>query len=121
MNGCTCDGPGYCPRHNEHKTNNAFLACKNDRNHFLQMEVATGHIVEPGLAQKASNLTHAATEYILDGLVNVSEEEQQRRMSICMECPLFNKEQQTCRLCGCYMKTKSKWRSGKCPDEPPRW
>lgn len=46
--------------------------------------------------------------------VNVSEEERQRRMSICNDCEFF-KNGRRCTKCGCLMGFKTRLRTGACP------
>lgn len=49
----------------------------------------------------------------------------QKRVDICMKCnhrvepiPFTGGN---CGLCGCFIKTKNKYRQSQCPDKPPRW
>jgi hypothetical protein len=85
------------------------------------MEVICGNIEEPTIIEQAANLFSSTAEHFADGMSNVSEEEFNRRISISNQCPLFIANEEKCMLCGCYMNTKAQWRSGKCPDNPPRW
>lgn len=43
----------------------------------------------------------------------------EHRLSICNQCPWFNKRLAKCRKCGCFMKLKSTLRQAKCPID--RW
>jgi hypothetical protein len=49
----------------------------------------------------------------------------EKRMAICMACPhLKNKIKiggGNCGLCGCFIKSKTKYKKSQCPDNPPRW
>jgi hypothetical protein len=45
----------------------------------------------------------------------VSEKAQERRMSICKECPFFIKVTGQCSKCGCIMKAKTKLADAFCP------
>lgn len=45
----------------------------------------------------------------------VSEEEQQKRISICRECPRFVKLTSQCLECGCIMNLKTKLAAATCP------
>jgi hypothetical protein len=47
--------------------------------------------------------------------LNVSDEEVNRRKSICNECSFFNKAQERCSKCGCYMAIKTYLKSATCP------
>lgn len=37
------------------------------------------------------------------------------RLSICNQCPWFNKKMQQCRKCGCFMSLKTTLKKAKCP------
>ena len=43
------------------------------------------------------------------------EEEFNRRMSICRECPFFVVRTEQCRKCKCFMKLKTKLQKASCP------
>lgn len=45
----------------------------------------------------------------------ISEEEFDRRMQICRECPFFNKRKEVCKKCGCFMKIKTRLENSHCP------
>jgi hypothetical protein len=45
----------------------------------------------------------------------VSEEEAERRMSICEQCPSLLKITNQCKECGCVMKLKTKLMKATCP------
>lgn len=45
----------------------------------------------------------------------VIEEEFNRRMAICRECPFFRAKTETCKKCGCFMKLKTKILKAHCP------
>lgn len=121
MSCCECNGPGFCNRHQIDKCKVEYIVCKTHPDECKKLDVLYGVVTEPSIVQKAVNLTEATAEHIADGLVNVTEEEQSRRMAICQSCPFFVAGNATCLKCGCYLKTKTAWRSGKCPDNPPRW
>ena len=42
--------------------------------------------------------------------------EAERRWSICSECYLLDKDDNTCLACGCRMKLKVKIEAAKCPE-----
>lgn len=83
--------------------------------------MSCGPVKYPNILRQAAGFIGATIEHAADGFTDVSDNEFNRRITICSSCPLFNKEQETCDLCGCYMQTKARWRSGTCPDNPPRW
>jgi hypothetical protein len=60
-------------------------------------------------------------EEILVGWTNLAlkhnviiEEHAKKRISICVDCPLFNKNK-TCKICGCYMPAKARSPKSHCP------
>ena len=58
--------------------------------------------------KKAEKKAHSLIEL-------VDAEEQQRRYSICENCPHLTKHTFQCEHCGCFMKVKTKLTSAKCP------
>lgn len=71
----------------------------------------------PSIFQMAQNTVTSAIDYIKDGMKNASDEEIARRLSICEECPLYNKEQRRCTDCGCFVSIKTVARSARCPKD----
>lgn len=69
----------------------------------------------PSLLQQAKNLATATAEHAKNGFKNAQEEEKQRRLSICKECPHLIPDSMRCGQCGCYLETKAAWASSKCP------
>ena len=45
------------------------------------------------------------------------EEEAERRLKICFDCPFLNRTR--CGKCGCFLKAKTRSPKSKCPDN--RW
>jgi hypothetical protein len=54
-----------------------------------------------------------------------SEDIIQKRKMICKRCPhtmnVLPLSSGNCRLCGCFINIKTKYRKSQCPDNPPRW
>lgn len=69
----------------------------------------------PSTIQMISNAVTAGAEYIADGMKNASDEEIQRRASICESCELFDAVQRRCTKCGCFTSIKTVARSAQCP------
>jgi hypothetical protein len=44
-----------------------------------------------------------------------TEEEKQRRLDICAECPFMTKTLKRCQKCGCMLKWKAALQGAKCP------
>jgi hypothetical protein len=65
------------------------------------------------------NLTEAAAstlkKAITDGVIIANEEKIDRRINLCFNCTAFEKEQVRCKLCGCFMKTKVRFETSRCP------
>ena len=68
----------------------------------------------PSLAQQAKNLAKTAADVARDPRW-VDDEEFERRMTLCRACPLYDKEQNRCRKCGCKLKGKARFKAGSCP------
>jgi hypothetical protein len=66
-------------------------------------------------AEKLARFTVASAKHIANGLKIVTEEEQIRRREICHGCDKFNREDQTCTNCGCFVPIKITWDSERCP------
>ena len=40
-----------------------------------------------------------------------------KRVSVCLGCPKFKEEEDTCGVCGCYIDKKALWDSESCPED----
>ena len=61
------------------------------------------------------NFTKFLYQNVKSGFKQVSYSEYQNRQSICRACVFFNHEQVRCNKCGCYIKTKAKFKTEDCP------
>jgi len=63
----------------------------------------------------------ALAAHVADRFAYVSRDELSERLSACECCP--HRDGLTCahHSCGCFIWLKARWRSEKCPDNPPRW
>lgn len=52
-------------------------------------------------------------------LEHVSDVTSKERLAICADCPFYIKATTQCKLCGCFMKLKTKLPNAACPDH--RW
>ncbi len=68
----------------------------------------------PSIAQQAKNLAQTARDVARDSRW-VDDVEYERRMTLCRACPLYDKQQNRCRKCGCMLKGKARFKAGKCP------
>jgi len=73
----------------------------------------------PSVIDMAKNLATTAVETIktvaVGNSANLTQEEAQKRKNICNTCPSFNKSQERCTKCGCYMAIKTYLRAATCP------
>jgi hypothetical protein len=69
----------------------------------------------PSKIQMAKNLASATVEHAKTGFANVTSDEQQARLDICKGCEFYREADDRCLKCGCFLKSKSAWKSGKCP------
>ena len=69
----------------------------------------------PSKTEMASNLIKATKEHAKTGFAKVDNDEQQKRLEICQGCEFYIPSQDRCSKCGCYLKSKSAWKSSKCP------
>jgi DNA-binding protein len=65
---------------------------------------------------KLKNFTIAVFKHIADGFAKTSIETKGRRLSKCLDCPHSKNEWFECRVCGCSINEKIKWKSEKCPE-----
>jgi hypothetical protein len=49
------------------------------------------------------------------GVARLSDEDSEKRYSICEECPSLLKLTHQCKECGCFMKLKVKLKDATCP------
>lgn len=51
-----------------------------------------------------------------DGFSEATDAVQEKRRSICRKCPELQKSENICGVCGCNLKTKTMWRTSRCPE-----
>lgn len=73
----------------------------------------------PSIPEQANNLISLIQDAILDAVsgneIFVTEEEKERRLSICKKCPEYHEEQMRCKNCGCFLENKVTFTASKCP------
>lgn len=47
--------------------------------------------------------------------LNISDEEKEKRLSICKGCEFFSQVDDRCSRCGCYLKVKTYLKAERCP------
>jgi hypothetical protein len=67
----------------------------------------------PPIMDMAKNLLRDTTAWAKSGFESSSQEEVDRRLSICGDCEHFKEGR--CMVCGCYMALKAKLATGSCP------
>ena len=72
----------------------------------------------PSLPRQAANAAKAVLQVLVDPRM-VSNEQYQARLAECEECDF--RVNNRCLLCGCFWATKTRFKTFKCPDNPPRW
>ena len=69
----------------------------------------------PSLIIQAGNLISAVATHVTRGMKTCTEEEVKSRLDVCHSCPFYNQEKDTCKVCGCHLSIKAKWREQQCP------
>tara|TARA_A100001201_G_scaffold108250_1_gene92582 strand:- start:1421 stop:1783 length:363 start_codon:yes stop_codon:yes gene_type:complete len=69
----------------------------------------------PSKIQMAKNLASATKDHAKTGFAQAQDELQAERLEICKGCEFYIPDQDRCGKCGCYLKSKSAWKSSKCP------
>lgn len=123
---CTCDGNNgkgfFCPvfkvhmgpkGHHQCQTNEGIRKALQIRKHQVEMAEKEPETEGPGLLKMASNFAKSAVSHVKSGMAHVSEEEKQRRLSICDLCD--KKKGNRCSECGCVLQIKTSWASSECP------
>lgn len=111
MTACECKQAGFCARHGLNKTARMVHLCQNDQRYFDKWE---GEAREPGFWAKAANFGGAVIKHALTGS-NVSDDEFNRRKSLCVVCDDYNKDADQCKRCGCNLNLKARWGEQHCP------
>lgn len=75
----------------------------------------------PSFLRKTWNYAKALARHTVDGLRNVPTHTYEHRLSICDACDLNENGVCQHRACGCNLEEKARWRSERCPLNPPKW
>lgn len=68
---------------------------------------------ETTIGEKVKDFSDTAKKVIRSGFQLADDEEQSRRFSICKKCEYYTGT--FCRICGCYMRLKTRLEAVKCP------
>ena len=78
-------------------------------------------IKPPSMFQMLKSFSSELTTYIKNGAPNVSEENYINRLAECQACENLDRKLMRCKLCGCLIQHKAKWKTTTCPNKPPKW
>lgn len=71
----------------------------------------------PSFVEQVKNVTVSTIRHVAGGMPQAPDEERDRRMAICKECPFFSlSDDPRCSQCGCYLKIKTSWALEACPE-----
>ena len=65
--------------------------------------------------QQQKKIKNAKPWHLLNNKNYVSLDEQEKRFSICKECPDLIKITKQCKRCGCFMNAKTRLKNASCP------
>lgn len=68
---------------------------------------------QPGIIEMGTNFVKSTVKHVVNGAETVSQEEHQQRLNICNGCEY--KVGNSCKLCGCCLIKKTKWKVSECP------
>lgn len=75
-------------------------------------------VIEPGLLQKATNLTETLVDVatsVMAGNKTIAQKSHiEQRMDICKACQFYLPAREVCGVCGCNMAFKTRLLAGKC-------
>ena len=75
----------------------------------------------PSTFDMIKSFTRDFTSHVKNGMQIVDLKDYRDRLNACNKCPHLLKERMRCKLCGCYLEHKAKWKTATCPDKPSRW
>lgn len=128
---CECPLAGFCNRHGVEKNSHLHKLCQTNDRYFQMWENCRGpkqipskcgskeNAYEepklPSIVQQATNLAKSTAVHIATGAGKVSQEEFDRRLSICGNCEFLVAEKNRCGKCGCFLQNKASWETSSCP------
>jgi hypothetical protein len=97
----------------------AFLSTKLKFNN-QNAQLINGNMSEfPSIPEQANNLVSLIQDAIMDAIsgneIFATDEEKDRRLSICRSCPEYHAESIRCKNCGCFLENKVIYTAAKCP------
>jgi hypothetical protein len=67
------------------------------------------------IVKKATSFASSVTNYARSGFRNAPESIKKQRLEICGACDSYDKTNNKCNECGCYLSAKASWASESCP------
>ena len=67
----------------------------------------------PSIIEMGTNFIKSTVKHVVNGAESVSEEVYKERLSICNGCD--QREGTGCKLCGCNLPRKARWKTNSCP------
>ena len=88
-----------------------------DAEYWYNLAKKADNIKSPTLTEKARNFIRATVKHVATGMNLVSNEIQEKRMTICKGCEFYDDNNQNphCSKCGCFLNIKTTWASEGCP------
>ena len=68
---------------------------------------------QPGIIEMGANFVKSTVKHVVGGAETVSEEIYKERLNTCNGCD--QREGGGCKLCGCNIARKAKWKTNSCP------
>lgn len=65
--------------------------------------------------KKVKSFVSSASEHVGSGFKNVSDQTKKQRLAVCKKCNSYNKQNNSCNDCGCFLSLKTSWASESCP------
>lgn len=67
------------------------------------------------ISNMAESVVRNAKSVVAGNSLTTNSEQANSRLSICQKCEFFDKNQQRCQKCGCFMAVKTYLKAEKCP------
>ena len=83
--------------------------------------------VNNNVINQVISYTKSLSNYTVNNFQNTSDETYKKRLEICNNCENYNKNNNKCNICGCYMAgsvgfiSKLRMAHESCPLNPPKW
>src|SRR5262245_21979409 len=78
----------------------------------------------PGYLNRAASFIGNAARHVAAGMPQVTDEEKQHRLALCVVCEHFEPTKRQCLKCGCsgkMLEWRTTWATMHCPLPQPKW